>query len=63
MGLAIAMAIFVASWQLLFHGYMPARNRKTLQATRFHGRGTPIFMRCFWRVPNGGIVALYLMVR
>ncbi len=62
MWMAIAFAILVSAWQLLFYGYESSPKDETVfKATNFYSKGVLIFLAIFWTVLIAGVsVALYL---
>ncbi len=62
MWMAIAFAILVSTWQLLFYGYESSpKDEATLKVTNFYSKGVLIFLAIFWTVLISGVsVALYL---
>ncbi len=62
MWMAIAFAILVSAWQLLFYGYESSpKDEAALKVTNFYSKGVLIFLAIFWTVLIGGVsVALYL---
>jgi hypothetical protein len=62
MWMAIAFAILVSAWQLLFYGYESSpKDEAAFKVTNFYSKGVLIFLAIFWTVLIGGVsVALYL---
>lgn len=60
MWLAIAWAVGVGLWQLVFYGYF-SKDERALEVTNFYSKGTLIFFACFWAALITGVaIALYL---